>query len=267
MDTFDFFLVCDECKKELPTGFFEGDNDICFDCKIVQDVDKLNIHDWKSILSIDIGIDHLGLSLSHIDSEYNFREVVWIKLINIQNFECEDSCPLQHEKTITDWISHVIFKYKDVFTIADKILIERQPPLGLIAVEQVLFYICRDKAELIHPNSVHSFFGMRNLDYNGRKEVSIRISKNILKKFQEILKQYDREHDISDSVLMTLFWTKKERERLKLLKLNIKRKLAMKKINIGTGVNLNDFFDMYRFIPNKNELPINTEPMWCEEEK
>ena len=114
MDTFDFFLVCDECKKELSTGFFEGDNDICFDCKVVKDVDKLNIHDWKSILSIDIGIDHLGLSLSHIDSEYNFREVVWIKLINIQNFECEDSCPLQHEKTITDWISHVIFKYKDV---------------------------------------------------------------------------------------------------------------------------------------------------------
>ena len=264
MDTLDFFLICEECHKELPIGFFE--DDICFDCKVVKDVDKLNIHDWKSILSIDIGIDHLGLSLSHIDNEYNFREVVWIKLINIQNFECEENCPLQHEKTITDWISHVVLKYKDVFTVADKILIERQPPLGLIAVEQVLFYICRDKAELVHPISVHSFFGMGHLDYNGRKELSVRLTKNVLKKFQDILKKYDREHDITDSVLIAIFWTKKERERLRLLKLNIKRKMAMRKIN-NEGRTLNDFFDMYRFIPDKNEIPIITAPMWCEPEE
>jgi hypothetical protein len=39
-------------------------------------------------------------------------------------------------------------------------LIEKQPPAGLVAVEQLLMMSYRDKAVLVYPNSMHAHFGL-----------------------------------------------------------------------------------------------------------
>jgi hypothetical protein len=48
----------------------------------------------------------------------------------------------------------------DFFEMADFILIERQPPMGLTAVEQLIFSRWRDKAILVHPRSMHKYFNI-----------------------------------------------------------------------------------------------------------
>src|SRR3990167_920619 len=141
---------------------------------------------YKKILSVDIGIKHLCLSLSYVDKNYNFIKVKKIKLIDIQNFVCDRDCQFFHTKTPADWLSHVFYNHYKLFDCADHVLIEKQPPDGLVMIEQLMFLILREKAELIYPRSVHAYFGMTNIssdrdtNYEKRKENSILISQKFL---------------------------------------------------------------------------------------
>lgn len=58
----------------------------------------------------------------------------------------------------------------------------------------------RDKVKLISPVSMHLHFGIRNLDYDERKERTISLTERCLK--EEI--PYERKHDIADAVCMTI---------------------------------------------------------------
>lgn len=250
MSDIEFYGICDICEKQLELKYF-NDNLVCDECSVIKNFENLKIYEYKTVLAIDVGIEHLAMTVSNVDSECNFKEVVWVKLINIMNFDCVKDCPLRHEKTVTDWISHVVWRYKDIFDNVDHILIERQPITGLVSVEQLLFCLCREKATLVHPSSVHSFFGMKGLDYQDRKKTAVMLTKSKLVNFQEIVSSCDREHDIADSLMLTLFWVRKEKERLEVIQLEKKRQEALRKFNDHVQMSLEDFFNMYRYIPNQ----------------
>lgn len=248
-----FICICEHCKREFDPDEMDNDLEYCSDCKLILNLENLTIQKDKKILSIDIGIKHLGLSYSLVDENYIFQKLLWINLIDITVFDCLPSCTLFHTNTLADRIAHVIHKYHNIFNSSDIILIEQQPPLGIVALEQLIFSVYREKAFLISPVSVHKHFGMRNCDYETRKKMSVNIaSKYILESFGNIFLSYQRQHDISDTILFTLYWSnlmhlEKERQ-----KLHQKRKQALKKYNKGLGMSLDDFFDTFRYIPQKN---------------
>lgn len=214
---------------------------------------KLENNDYYlSIMSIDIGILHLGISISLIDKEYNIIEVIWVDLINITEFKCQKGCDLWHKKTYSDWLSHVFDREYDFFDMVDIILIERQPPQGMTGIEQIIFYQWRDKAVLISPRSVHSHFYMGELNYDQRKIASERIArKYIPQHLQEQMKMYNRVHDITDSLLFTKFWCDQRKKRMITRNKNRRKKRAEKRVNKNLGIGtFNDFFDIYRYIPS-----------------
>jgi hypothetical protein len=172
-------------------------------------------------------------------------------LVDITTFTCDrTTCKLHHDRTFTDWTSHVLEKYREVFTRADHVLIERQPPQGLVVVEQILFGSMRDKSVLISPNSVHKFFGIGQYSYENRKIASVNISKRYIPdSFKLKLESCDRIHDIADCVLFTVFWSAKKKEELEISTLKRRREDAFKKVKSNLGMSLDDFFDMYRYIP------------------
>ena len=184
------------------------------------DLQKLTIHDSIKILSVDIGIIHLGLCLALINNNYKLEKIVDINLIDISHYTHNrykrDECQLYHTKTIYDMVVHILSEHP-CFDEADIILIERQPPSGLVAIEQIIFGMYRDKAQLIAPNSVHKFLGIGHLDYDNRKIFSEKFAKKYLSQDQQDeLMNYERAHDIGDAIEMLVFWTnKKHLEKLK----------------------------------------------------
>lgn len=230
---------CEYCHELQYLSEFSNEMDICLTCQM----NKLTIQEgYKHVLSIDIGIKHLALTLVVLDDNFNFNELLFTKLIDITVFDCLPNCKLYHTKTFTDWISHLSLKYKDFFDKADVILIERQPPTGLVAVEQLLFSMFRHKSVLISPTSVHKFFKINIYDYDTRKEHSIKIASKYIS-----LEEFDRKHDVSDTVLFIVFWGCKMREDKKKREVLEKKDNIIKKYNKNLGMTIEEFFKSYRY--------------------
>ncbi len=205
--------------------------------------------DCIKLLSIDIGIKHLAFSYSLLNEDYTLYKISRIELIDISIFKhikvCKKDCKLYHEKTFCDWIEHIFQEY-DEFNKSDVILIERQPPMGLVAIEQLIFSKFRNKSILIHPISVHSFFNMSEC-YEKRKEKSEEICYNLLEKKDEQtirkLISFSRQHDVTDTILFMLYWTDKKQKEY-ILKQKEKK---FKNCTFKSGENINDWFDKFKF--------------------
>ena len=172
------------------------------------------------ITSIDIGIQHFALTLCELTQDTMQIELKEAKLIDIQDFECERSkCTLHHDRCFADWMAHVFVKYSHFFK-SDKILVERQPPCGLVAIEQLIYSYYRDRTILISPRSVHAHFkcnfdGDKQQKYEARKKKMCEITKHIRGRWAATnteWKSWDREHDVADALAQTMYYTSKLRE-------------------------------------------------------
>jgi hypothetical protein len=107
-------------------------------------------------------------------------------------------------KTIysNDIVPLFVDDHKELFESADKILIERQPPGGFTNIEVLIHYMFKDKVCLISPVSIHTYFGMRHLNYEQRKERTVSIAEKHLK--YEI--PYERKHDVADALCMIIYF-------------------------------------------------------------
>jgi hypothetical protein len=167
----------------------------------------------KYIVSIDIGIRNMGLSITEVSDEYEFIEILHVALVDITRCRLPKPCHLDHCPAIADWMRHFMEEWKEVLEGADTILLERQPPQGLGAIEQLLFFQYRDKSVLVHPRVVHSYLACGHLDYDGRKVVSEKVAWMYLTgETREIFSWYDRRHDMADSIGMMLWWTNQQRK-------------------------------------------------------
>ena len=240
--------------------------------KICKDLDTLNLEispdelvpprdTYYAILCIDVGVVNLGLSALIGDPKtLKFNRVVGIDLLDITKIphppdipECQ--CTLNHSKTFTDWMEHVFQYYKDVFDGVDKIIIERQPPMGFVVVEQLIYSKYRSKCELISPSSMHKFFGLGG-DYEQRKEQSINLATRYLESNLQIWKEFEnfsRKHDITDSILIGIFWFHKQHHAY--LEIEYQRYIAnltIKTNNYGgcpREMNIDDFLEQFRYKP------------------
>ena len=176
-----------------------------------------------NVLSIDIGITNLG---------YVYAEMVIPKFkekrlnYNVNIIDCNRiditkvrhrrvkrcDCKLLHENCVPDYLDHFIQEHSFYFENANVIILERQPPVGITNVQDLLFTKFRQKVILISPNSVHKHF-MLSCDYDKRKVQSEAIAMNFLKNFSNFTENF-RKHDISDAMLMILFYYKQKNEDL-----------------------------------------------------
>jgi hypothetical protein len=204
----------------------------------------------KIVLSIDIGIVNMGISVSILDGEFNVKEVTYVDLIDITDFTHQRElvgikCDLYHTKSIADWMEHVFNEHLPLFRESDYILVERQPPCGLVAIEQLIYYRWREKCILISPRSMHKHYNIGLYDYEMRKEKTMDISTNLYKWHKRAIDRYEtfeRKHDISDSVCLMGFWASIK----KIQYISVKNKERLNVIkNSTTGKNTNEWFDQY----------------------
>jgi hypothetical protein len=206
-------------------------------------------NDHYKVLSIDIGVINMGLSLSLINKDYTFKEVLLVDHINITSYKhsnCKYSeCNLHHTKTFCDWVDHMIYENREHFDHCDIILLEKQPPQGFVVIEQLIYSKYRNKTYLINPRSVHKYLNFKGLDYDARKIFSEKIGdKYMSKELIEKTKKYKRRHDISDTICMLLFFLKKKREEY-VKEERIKRLESLKDMN---GLSIMEKLENFRYI-------------------
>lgn len=215
--------------------------------------DEETPHD-KTILSIDIGIHHLGISIGYVDKSWKLIEITWVTLIDITNFshdyvlkDCK--CHLHHTKSLADWLEHVFTDYEPVFNEVDYILVERQPLAGLVAIEQLIYYRWREKCHLISPRSMHKYFCIGFYDYDKRKEKTMQIAEklNWHSRAIEWYKSYERRHDIADSICLMVFWLAKKHQAY----IEIKHKEEINNLKLSTFEfkNIDEWFKQFRYVP------------------
>jgi hypothetical protein len=132
-----------------------------------------------------------------------------VKLIDLTTFHlCDrDTCTLHHDKCITDYLQHLFVAKQVIFTEAETILVEQQPPGGLIAVQELIRNEFRDKVTFIPPRSVHVFLSIsfytqlyKEMAYVMRKEWTTTFAEYTMGRwFNLSLVSYERKHDVADS--------------------------------------------------------------------
>lgn len=172
------------------------------------------------VSSIDVGIVNLGVIFVELDDiTLQLIQIIYVDNVNSTVFEhnvvSHDNCTLGHMKTTTDRLMHFVQERQPMFDMCLHVLIERQPPLGHTDVEQILFFMFRDKAVLISPNAMHKFFKISNHSYENRKHQTVLIANAFLSidQFPEY-HNLERKHDIADAFCQLLFWVDMQHKRL-----------------------------------------------------
>jgi hypothetical protein len=158
------------------------------------------------VLSIDIGIINLGYVFAEIDQ--GTIKVLECNRVNITIMRHQTvawcDCRLHHDYCIPDYLDHFIQEQSHLFEQANLILIERQPPVGITNVQDLIFSRYRNKVKLISPNTIHRHFKMTRNDYDLRKIESETITRDYLENFVNFTDNV-RRHDISDAMLMIIY--------------------------------------------------------------
>ena len=148
-----------------------------------------------NVLAIDIGYHNMGLVLAESLSGPKIT-VEFLKKVSLEDYKYIKS------NDFVDTIPLFVEYHQHIFDSADKILIERQPPMGFTNIEILLHYMLKEKVSLISPVSMHVHFGMRHLDYEQRKERTV----SIAEKYFDGDIPYERKHDIADALCMIVYY-------------------------------------------------------------
>jgi hypothetical protein len=187
------------------------------------------------ILSIDIGIINLGYVYSEGLNVLECNRVDITKVKHNKVPYC--NCKLHHDFCIPDYLDHFIQENPDIFKNSDIILIERQPPVGITNVQDLIFTKFRNKVKLVSPNTIHKFFKMSKCDYDTRKIESLELTNKYLKQFTTF-QNNERKHDISDAMLMIIYYLTKEKKCNTFFSLKPPNK-----------IDVMDYFDTFKFLP------------------
>lgn len=171
------------------------------------------------VVCVDIGIINLGFAVVKFTTTEDFS-VIFADKFDISNFSCDRSvCTMSHDNIMADWMGHFMHEQKQYFDMADKVLVERQPPVGFRDAEQLLVHCFRDKAVLIHPRSFQAYFGVSGHEYDHRKIILVRKAKNVYHQCSSTIELLEKEraHDIADALLFAIYYVNTTDWKTKLL--------------------------------------------------
>lgn len=184
------------------------------------------------VTAIDIGLHNVGI----------IKCMVYNKIVTVCNFELVDLYKYRDTSMeIYMMIDCLVTEYKDMFN-SKYILLERQPPGGLIAIQEVLAFIFKDKVKIISPRSVHSKLGLNYYCYDIRKikteymligKLKSQNTDELISKINNI----DRKHDIADAYCMIIYFISYD------LHSSIKKQTPRAEISID----IDRYFDIFSF--------------------
>jgi hypothetical protein len=167
------------------------------------------------VMAIDPGMSHLGAAMAFA-KQWKIQSVIFFARYDITQLRHRrverEQCCLHHTKMPRDRVAHFIQEYANEFLMTNVVLVEQQPPKGLVAVEQLLMREFEDRAQLVSPTAMHKYLGIEHMRKNreARKVFTANHAQKHLDDLQRSqLRQYGRCHDIADAICMIEFWLAK----------------------------------------------------------
>ena len=204
------------------------------------------------VMSIDVGITNLGISISLHSHDWSSSEIVLVDLIDLARVKHKrvpkKKCSLYHTNHIVDRIEHFFQEWEPFFSQCEYILVEQQPIMGITSVEALIFQRYRDKTHLIHPTRMHKHFRISDLEYEQRKEKTVEIASRELKNDSELMKSFNshtRRHDIADSICLQKYWSQCVKRRTFLA--DQKKKTNIDLFEQHRGMSMDDYFNTFKY--------------------
>lgn len=174
----------------------------------------------RRLAAFDVGIVHLGLAVcegpSVIHSSLNDLTCIPHRRVP------RAACTLGHTCMLVDRVAHFLQEIEPLLLRCDAALVEQQPPGGHQAVEQLLVLGLRnllghERVHMVSPVGLHRFWGIRHLDYEGRKAALERALGKLEERGQlqwvegAGVGHLPRRHDVLDAVAMCWFYRSQQR--------------------------------------------------------
>lgn len=198
-----------------------------------------------TVVAIDVGLLNLGLVEARVTEDYTLETIVYAERIDITVLKhtavSRQDCTLHHTSDAVDRVLHFVQEHQTLLTRARNILVERQPIMGLVHVEQLLYHLYRDKTILCSPNQMHRHFGLPRGDRLRRKELTVKLAEPSLCHLDMWKSQADRLHDVADAVCILLWW-------LSLRHADVLRQQRRQIFVDGQPHSVDAFFDQFRFV-------------------
>ena len=160
------------------------------------------------IVSLDIGLFHMGYTQSEC-LNFSLRRILKCELINIKKLVYGCNCGLDHSLCISNYMEHFFKSYGSDLDEARYILVEQQPPMGFISIQELIRYKYGRKVVVISPRSMHKHYNIGDLNYEDRKKFTTEYSKNYLQAFPNF-KTLIRKHDMADSFMLLMYFLVKK---------------------------------------------------------
>lgn len=212
-----------------------------------------------TVISIDVGITHLGVSLGIVDEAFHLIQLEWVNMIDITKYThefdlYEKECNVDHSsRYFADWLQHFFLEYETLLELSDFILVEKQPPQGLVVIEQLFLFKYRNKCHLVHPRSMHSFFYIGSSCYNEedayeqrKKKTQVIAEKNVKwhPRAIDFYSKLKRKHDVTDSICLMLYWLY-NRNKVYTREKNIER---ISNIKFRNNLSALEYLDQFKYI-------------------
>lgn len=160
----------------------------------------------KNLALVEVVLDPESLDIQSVDSvaKYNLydRAVCDKKVCNVcrpKGLHSLLAAPA------LDGLAHVLKENDARISAADAVVIERQPPCGLVAIEAVLYTRFIAKAVLMMPQKMHRFLGINKLGYEERKQKTTEEAERLLEargtqQAKVAFSCMARKHDVADAL-------------------------------------------------------------------
>lgn len=176
----------------------------------------------RTIVSIDVGVEHLGLVAADIGTAgkpWGLYDIWCIGCIDIRMLRHvrvkREDCKLYHTSHISDLVDHFVQEYGSILDRASEILMEKQPPTGMCDVEALLFNRFRDKMVLMSATTMHAYHGIGHLEYDDRKAKTTEIGHRLLVVSPNVQCEFEaleRKHDVGDALAYLKMYIEKKAE-------------------------------------------------------
>lgn len=183
-----------------------------------------------SVSAVDVGLHNMGIVTILPDRTPSFA-----LRVNIQK-SGESRLGMQVERTL----------YDNMHNLGEHVVIERQPPMGMQAIMELLIYILEAAGKtvsLVNPNTLHKYYRMPE-EYEARKERAVAFA---LRKGFGTLESFAREHrqhDMADAALMAYHRADKVDAEEEARRLEKERRERLVKVR---GMDFHDLLETFRF--------------------
>ena len=157
------------------------------------------------VLSIDPGIVNLGWCVAVGEPRGTDMQIETYGSEDVTRSCYRPDCDLPRTRELWDRLEHAYAHVLEPHcTAVDRIVIERQPPGGLTEVVSFFYSKHRAKVNIVHPCSMHTFYGIGGHPYDDRK----RCTEAIAAKWVTDLHCGDgrRVHDVADAVAFAWYF-------------------------------------------------------------